>query len=82
MKKIVVFYKIEGEDMEPWLFPVGVLVGYAGLVLGLSLFNRWRADQERDKRVSEWVHMIREKQSQRSDAINQWPNRMWKNNKK
>ncbi len=64
--------------IEWWAFPIGVMAGYVGLVVGFYLLDRWRADRVRDKRVDEWVQMVREQRQERSDSTDRWATRTWR----
>jgi len=64
--------------MDWWMLPSGVMGGYVVLVVGFYLVDRWRRDRDRDKRVAEWISMVREQQREKRDAADDWATRTWR----
>jgi hypothetical protein len=64
--------------VESWEFLVAVTSGYVGLVVGYTALSRWTEGRRRDRRVKEWVQMVREQRRERSDGMDHWATRTWR----
>jgi len=51
--------------MEWWMFPVSVLSAYIGLVIGFHFVDRWIRGRNRDRRVKEWVEMVKKQREEK-----------------
>jgi len=51
--------------MDWWMFPISVLSAYIGLVVGFHFVDRWAADRRRDRRVKEWVEMVKKQREEK-----------------
>jgi len=51
--------------MDWWMFLVSVLSAYIGLVIGFHLVDRWAENRSRDRRVKEWVEMVKKQRAEK-----------------
>ena len=64
--------------MSAWEF-VGLMTGgYIAIMILFKVIDSWVEGRSRDKRVAEWTQMVKDQRRERSDNMDHWATRTWR----
>ena len=64
--------------MSAWEFVCLMTGGYIAIVILFKVIDRWIEGRNRDKRVAEWTQMEKDQRRERSDNMDHWATRTWR----
>ena len=64
--------------MSAWEFVCLMTGGYIAIVILFKVIDRWIEGRNRDKRVAEWTQMVKDQRRERSDGMDHWATRTWR----